>query len=423
MRRLRVLFIAHGHPDLYVGGAEVFAYELFRGLRELGNVDAVFLARTMDSGHVRTAATPFRAHRDRRDEILWLPGPYDPFYQSLVEKDEYSVAFRELLHDLRPDVVHVQHTSGIGFGVLREIRRVVPGAAIVYTLHEFLPICHAKGLMVTATTGQLCEEATPMRCHGCFPAVPPSHFLLREKVIQAELRHVDRFVAPSHFLRRRFTEWGLPEAKIVFEEYGRLPIAASEPSEPPPIRNFAFLGQFAPHKGLEVLLQAMRLVAEPDPASVRLFLHGSNLERQPETFQRHFNELLAACPQSVVLAGSYATRDIPRLLRDIGWVVVPSVWWENSPLVIQEAFAMKRPVITSDIGGMAEKVQDGVNGLHFRAGDPDCLAATLRRASSSPDLWEALQGAIRPVHTMRSTIEFHLDLYRSLLEEKRHAQV
>ena len=72
-------------------------------------------------------------------------------------------------------------------------------------------------------------------------------------------------------------------------------------------------------------------------------------------------------------------------MASVDWVVVPSIWWENSPLVIQEAFLHGRPVICSDIGGMAEKVDDGVNGLHFRTGDPRSLAQAIRRATSSPD--------------------------------------
>ena len=82
----------------------------------------------------------------------------------------------------------------------------------------------------------------------------------------------------------------------------------------------------------------------------------------------------------MTLAGKYAHDDLPRLMAEVDWVVVPSRWWENSPLVIQEAFLHQRPVICSDIGGMAEKVADGVDGLHFRAGDPRSLARVLERA-------------------------------------------
>ena len=79
-------------------------------------------------------------------------------------------------------------------------------------------------------------------------------------------------------------------------------------------------------------------------------------------------------------------------------MIVPSIWWENSPLVIQEAFHARPP------GDLQRHRRDGregdrrVNGLHFRAGDPTSLAATMRRAATEPDLWERLRGGIRPVY-------------------------
>ena len=62
------------------------------------------------------------------------------------------------------------------------------------------------------------------------------------------------------------------------------------------------------------------------------------------------------------------------------YVVVPSIWWENSPVVIQEAYAARRPVICSGIGGMAEKVIDGVTGLHVlaRSSMPRCWSRSGR---------------------------------------------
>ena len=93
----------------------------------------------------------------------------------------------------------------------------------------------------------------------------------------------------------------------------------------------------------------------------------------------------------MTFAGRYNYAELASLMSNVDWIVVPSIWWENSPLVIQEAFHFGRPVICSDIGGMAEKVDDGVNGLHFRAGDPTSLARTIKRAAEEPQLWERLR--------------------------------
>ena len=105
------------------------------------------------------------------------------------------------------------------------------------------------------------------------------------------------------------------------------------------------------------------------------------------------------------------------------WVVVPSIWWENSPLVIQEAFLHGRPVICSDIGGMAEKVRDGVDGLHFRAGDPVSLARTIERATTNPRLWRSLRDGIRDPYPMDAHVSRLLDLYGETIEQRKGVAV
>ena len=89
--------------------------------------------------------------------------------------------------------------------------------------------------------------------------------------------------------------------------------------------------------------------------------------------------------------------------------------------MIQEAFHFGRPVICSDIGGMAEKVADGVNGLHFRVGDPTSLAATLGEAAAGPALWDRLRAGIRPMYSMETHVAVLSGLYAELLAEKRAA--
>ena len=98
---------------------------------------------------------------------------------------------------------------------------------------------------------------------------------------------------------------------------------------------------------------------------IQLRLHGANLDQQTDEFQESFAELLERAEAQRHAGRLVQPADLPLLMREVDWVVVPSRWWENSPLVIQEAFMQRRPVICSGIGGMAEKVTHGVNGLHF----------------------------------------------------------
>src|SRR5262249_44731853 len=147
-------------------------------------------------------------------------------------------------------------------------------------------------------------------------------------------------------------------------------------------------------------------------------VHGANLDFSPTEFQEHVRALLTTTRQNVTFVGQYDASELRRLMANVDWVVVPSIWWENSPLVIQEAFAHGRPVICSDIGAMAEKVVDDKSGLHFRANDPRSLAETIRRAVTSPGLWERLHQGIPPVYDMQQHLGVLEDIYRDLLASR-----
>jgi glycosyltransferase involved in cell wall biosynthesis len=239
---------------------------------------------------------------------------------------------------------------------------------------------------------------------------------------------VDMFLAPSDFLRQRFIEWGIPEEKIRTEEYGRRPARRHARTSDGTHRNrLGFFGQLSMFKGIDVLLEAMRiLVRDSDGTAAprkalelpRLRVHGANLELQPGEFQNRFNRLLEETEAAVTFVGKYDHEQLPELMEHVDWVVVPSVWWENSPLVIQEAFQQRRPVICSGIGGMAEKVTDNVNGLHFTAGNPMSLAEAIKRATGTPGLWETLREGIPEVYLMDRHIKELDRIYGLLLANK-----
>ena len=108
--------------------------------------------------------------------------------------------------------------------------------------------------------------------------------------------------------------------------------------------------------------------------------------------------------------GTYERTELPQRMSKVDWVVVPSIWWENSPLVIQEAFVNGKPVICAGIGGMAEKVRDGVDGLHFEVRNPLDLADLLIRAVLEPGLCDRLRGNIRKPLTLEECADAYLAL-------------
>jgi glycosyltransferase involved in cell wall biosynthesis len=287
----------------------------------------------------------------------------------------------------------------------------------VYTLHEFLAICHRDGQMIRTNRETLCTHSSPRRCNECFPEWSAQQFFLRERFIKSHLTHVDQFLAPSKFLLERFVDWGIPREKIRFEEYGRIVKRPFGTDEERPRTRLGFFGQISRYKGLEVLLRAMQILQTEAP-EVHLTVWGASLEVLPESQRQLFTELLAGSGNNVSFAGSYNPASVPRIMADIDWVVVPSRWWENSPLVIQEAFMNRRPVICSDIGGMAEKVAHSVNGLHFTVGDPAHLAQTIITGVRTPGLWDRLRAGIPPAYAMQRHVDNLTELYNELIDER-----
>ena len=419
--RPRVLFLCHNHPALRPAGAENYALELHRAMADDGRYEPVFVARTGPPvAPERTAGAPVVTQVGGTDDEYLLHtdvGEWDVLLGTMRDKRLYTEVLRDLLGAVEPDVVHVQHTYLLGYDVLREIRHALPAAPIVHTLHELLPICHNRGQMVRTWGTELCDHASPERCHECFPGVAPERFLLRTRFVQAQLGLVDRFVCPSRFLAERFVGWGLPAERVVVEDYGRAaPPPTPAPARTPPVR-VGYFGQLSAFKGVDVLLEAA-LALQERGSPARFTVHGSHLEGQPAAFRARFAELLEATAPTVRFHGAYAPEELDALMADVDWVVVPSVWWENSPLVIQEAFQRGRPVICSDIGGMAEKVADGTSGLHFGAGDAGDLAATIERAVGDSGLWERLHAGVPAVHPMTH----HLDRLADLYDELRAAR-
>jgi glycosyltransferase involved in cell wall biosynthesis len=409
---MRVLVVSHGHPAFSIGGAEMAAHNLFRAIRDTGGHEAWFLAR---------AAAPIRAHGGSplmslcqgSHEVFLHNEAWDHFNLSNDAPDGLA-GFASWLRHVDPHVVHFHHFIGLGMEAIALVRRVVPDAAIVVTFHEYLSICIHHGQMVKRSRNTLCYGASPAECSACFPEHDPGSVYLREQFLKNHLSLADLFVSPSHFLIDRYVRWGLPEARFRFVENGLDARPPAPPRTLPPggrRDRFGFFGQISEFKGLHVLLDAVGRVPDAVWGDASLCIFGGNLENQPETFRKRFGELLEAAGRRVRFFGSYRADELPRLMGQVDWTVMPSVWWENSPLVIQESFLHRRPLIVSDIGGMAEKVRDGIDGLHFRAASPEDLAERMAQALSDGGLWDRLSAAAPAPSGLESFAAAHLALY------------
>jgi glycosyltransferase involved in cell wall biosynthesis len=410
-----VLIATHSHPAVTKGGAEIAAWRLFEGVGAHSDWESWFLGCAREAGS-RGGGGITQPFGER--EFLYAPTAFDWFKFANQDK-QYPRDLEAMLSEMRPDILHFHHYVNFGLETFLHARRILPSSRIILTLHEFQAICNHYGQMITREKKGLCYASSPRDCNACFPEFSRADFFLRREYIERFFALVDHFTAPSHFLAQRYIDWGIaPERMTVIENLTALP----SPSADAPlvidtkVFRVGFFGQISFLKGINVLLDAAKLLEEDEVLDIQFDIHG-DYRGQPEEFQKDFLARLALAGHNVHFHGPYDNQRVDGLMRSVEMVLVPSIWWENSPVVIQECFRNRRPIVCSNIGGMAEKVRDGIDGFQFPVGSATTLAALLRRLADDRPRLAAIAQTMRYPAAPQEIVDAHLELYARVLAE------
>jgi glycosyltransferase involved in cell wall biosynthesis/SAM-dependent methyltransferase len=422
---LRVLQVIHQFVPRHAAGTEIYCSDLSFALARRGHAVRVLSAAPHrddvgiatqwedDTGIVVERVPATRAYR--------LLGSVGGFLDRFDNPDAHQ-AIRAVLGQMRPDVVHIQHLLHLSAQLIPECRN--RGIPVVATLADYWFICHRVRLELP--DGTVCEG--PRRgwnCCGCLktsrlvrsrlnPAAVGANLYRYEYLIR-QLNKVDRILAPSAFLREKMIANGVEPDRIVVCDYGTVvPPAAVEdllavPRPREPVR-FGYLGSLMRHKGVHLLIEAMNRMP---PGRAELHVFGAAPEPEYGRAIEH-----AARHDGVRWRGAVAHPDRWRALSEMDVMIVPSIWYENSPLTIHEALMARVPVIGSEMGGIPEHVHHGVNGLVYPAFDVEALAAAMRRVVDEPQTVRRWQEAIVPPKPMSVHVDEIEALYRSLLADR-----
>jgi glycosyltransferase involved in cell wall biosynthesis len=431
---MRVLIGVHHFPPSGTAGAEWQAFRTAHALQQRGHDIRVVTIERVDQGPpggVAFADDDFRGIPVRRlsfdrglapDEKLWE-------YRNPWVGDHVH----DLLAAYRPDVFHVCSGYLLSGTVFEAAERL--GIPTTLALMDFWWLCPRVTLLRTDGTlsGVPVEPWRCARCIGeerrafrllgqCTPAVADRFWQAqrgairkieeRQRYLGERLTRVQRIISPSRFLNDQYLIGGAPRDRMAVARQGieLVDLGLSAPKTPSAEVRIAYLGQIAELKGVHLLLEAARQILDP---RLRVRIYG-DLTRFPEYVSRL--KQLASGDDRITFAGPYAgSSDLPRVLAEVDAVVVPSIWYENSPNVILEAFALNTPCVVSDFGGMAELVAPEVNGLRFQLGEAADLAHQLRRLLTEPDLLPRLAAGIPAVKSIRQ----EMDELEHIFEEVR----
>lgn len=395
---MKILKVIHGYPIRYNAGSEVYSQTLCHGLAERHEVHV--FSREEDSF---APDYRLRSEQDPDDPRIALHLINNPRNKDRYRAVQIDQRFAEVVERIRPDIVHVGHLNHLSSSLLIEAaRRQVP---IVYTLHDYWVMCPRGQFMQmfpedpedlwAACDGQA-DRKCAERCYArYFSGAPDDHeadvaywtdwVARRMRHVREMAQLVDLFIAPARYLLARYRDaFGLPQAKLLYLDYGfarqRMIGRVRSAGEP---FTFGYIGTHIPAKGIHDLIRAFGQIR----GDARLRIWGRPRGQDTEALKALATALPVGLAGRVEWVPEYRNQQIVRdVFNRVDAIVVPSVWVENSPLVIHEAQQARVPVITANAGGMAEYVHHEVNGLLFEHRSPDSLAAQMQRFVNEPGL-------------------------------------
>lgn len=410
---MRVLALSNTFPPGYTGGAEIANYHTCRGLIRRGIECSILVLNNrmnapVDEWYEFDTIPVHRIffHTEKRHPV-----------RDVFDRRIYRAVLAELRR-LKPDIVHIHNVSGATLAPYVACR--VAGVPVVNTLHDLWLLCPNN--MLYRRDGSFCNPAQTARgCRDCYRVYDFWGLIPHRRAVFAALTsNVRVFISPSQAVIDRHVEAGYAPQRFRLVRLGFEMQRVGEPShvglkrvldESLRYRVVAFVGGGVLVKGARVLLEAIPLMLR-HVERLRIVVAGHTGGQILALFKRY--------APAVQVLGWVPFDEIRTLFAAADLTLVPSVWHENSPVVIFESFQVGTPVVGSAFGGIPELIHDGETGYLFPLGDAAALAERVilhfaRPAHERRRMRQHCLAEIRTRLTLERHIESTLQIYREIL--------
>ena len=449
---MRVLLVVHGFPPETLAGTEVVTLQLALALQRRGH-EVLVLYR---SG--RPLVPDYALEWDSFQGVPTVALVNRLSFSSVAQtyrNPSAEEAFVRVLDHFQPDVVHFQHLLHLSASLIAIARR--RALPTVVTLNDYWFVCPT--VQLRRLGGELCagpgDGFECLRCAGArwipfggrlglrrslawafrhqgslvkrlvktYAVVTRrvdwrdrlrdvEDLVSRPQYMAAMLREADLVICPSQFLIEVLRSNGVWTGNLRQADQGtELSRFQGLERRPAGHLRLAFIGTLIDYKGPQVLVEAFNRL-QGEPATLQIY----GATDGPAPVVRCYEELLAKTRNPELrFERPFPNSQMGTVLAEIDVVVVPSIWYECSPMMIHEAFAAGVPVVASDLGAMRELIHDGADGLLFRTGDAADLAGKLRSLIHQPALLATLRRGIRPMLSLEESAAEHEGWYRQLV--------
>lgn len=326
----------------------------------------------------------------------------------------FATFFRKYLSEYKPDVVHFFHLSRLSASPIDIC--VELGIPTVMTTTDFWLICPTGHLHLP--DGSLCNgpDANSVNClrHLVEISQPPKTknklrvlpnwlvalliwnikhklspkmwftsyvraLISRPSFLKNRMNQIDSILVPTHLMQNVLQKHGLHPKRVLFMPYG-VDVKNIERGKDKGTMNqlrVGFIGTLYEHKGAHLLIEAVQRLLLEIPIELKIY-GGSEQFPKFLKYASRLHEISKDDPR-ITFCGTFPNKDIGKVFSELDVLVVPSVWYENTPLVIYSAQTAGCPIIATDVSGISEVVHHEVNGLLFERGNVFELAKSIRR--------------------------------------------
>ena len=456
MRPQRIILTTHLFLPEFFGGTETLVRDIALALKEKGHAVVVV------TGYPLECQPGIAEHFDEYDidSLRVVRFKYQrtaPGGARNPMRDDYAnpifeTGFQKLLNEFKPDIVHFHHFGRLSIKAIDACEaRSIP---TFFTATDFWSICptqalllpggaicdgpikdganclkHITGISQPAWISRIVTAAPTFALGGAMKILANVEMNISGKlgVVQA-LAKRNAVIAPRfHSLRRvfvptRHAQAALEKNGITGVKFRVLPFGIKDHGYTKRVRArhegdlvLGFIGQFLPHKGLHILIQAMRLLPEDCPVQVKIYGKFPELET---AYSKELN-VLSQGDTKIKFCGIFDNAKIPAVLDGIDALIIPSLWHENMPLVSLSAQAAGCPVIASDIGGLSDIVAHDRNGLLFTPGSVSELRDRILHLLTDNELLNRLSYEARAPLSINQYVDELENEYRQAAGERK----
>jgi glycosyltransferase involved in cell wall biosynthesis len=365
----------------------------------------------------------------------------------------FAAYFRDYLTRMKPDVAHFFHLQRLSASAIDVCAEL--GIPMVLTPTDFWLVCPTNQLLLPDHA--LCSgpDAAGVNClrhvvartqsgvaKACLSMLPDSMVaaligaisrgLFRRQALACEVRalaarrtfiksrveRISRIAVPTRLMADVLAKNGFDRTRMRLLPFGISsgPWSRKAPTSTAPKLRAGFIGTLIEHKGAHVLVEAVRTLDPEVPIEVSVYGDPGEFPQYAARLRR-----IAGNDPRITFCGTFPNDRLGEVFSSLDVLVVPSIWYENTPLIIYSAQAWHCPVIASDLAGVSEVVTHEGNGLLFERGKASELAHALRRVATDRSLLRRLTEQAKPP---KSSAEYAAELeevYREVVAERRAA--